>query len=260
MISSRVPRMLATIVAALVVVAAAAPVSWKDYDKGVELMQKKMRAALLFFEGGDSFSQEAGASLFSDKQFLSKLKKAIPIRVESGNEDTKELCEKYKVVPGAGAIVVLDVQGEMISRFSQDLEVEKVKEALVTAIEVSEKKADVLKVLDKAFGKAKKGMKSKNYAVALKNFNLVLQIKKEKGEIVDSPLYGEAESAIEEIRTEARTRLSAASQMIEKKQYAKAKNLAKSVAQAFPDEQIQAEAQGVVDLVEQKIRDQYKGR
>ena len=246
---------------AALLAAGALPLSWKVYEKGKKVMEKKMRAGLLFFAAeGDEFTTEAETSLFSRKTFLSKMKKVVPIRIESGEDESKELCEEFDVVPGTGAIVIIDVQGIRVSRHSQDLDAEAVEDDLKRAIEVSADKAKVLKPLVKYHSTGKKAYKKRKYAAALQSFHLVLQIQEQKGDLVESPLYDEAETAIEEIREIARKLLAEGTELAEKKQYAKASNIARNVLHSFPDEQIEAEAKDLLAMIEQKQLDEYKGR
>ncbi|MCZ6690378.1 MAG: hypothetical protein O7H41_12305 [Planctomycetota bacterium] len=256
----RALRAVLATMAAFVLLAAAAPVSWKDYKKGREIMQDKKRAGLLFFEGGDEFSTEAQATLFSSKSFASKMKKVVPMRVESGAEEAKELCTEYGVVPGTGAIVILDVEGERIARYSQDLDPKGIEENLKKAIEISKEKGKILSTLEKHFKAGQKGFKSRKYAVALKHFNAVMRIQEEKGDLIKSPLFDQVDTAIEEIRAVARKKLDEASKFLEAKKYSKAKSIARAVEKAFPDELIQMQAKGLLEAIEQKQLDEYKGK
>ncbi|MCZ6601650.1 MAG: hypothetical protein O6952_01445 [Planctomycetota bacterium] len=243
-----------------VLIAAAAPVSWKEYKKGRDIMQVKKRAGLLFFEGGDEFSTQAQAKLFSSKTFTSKMKKVVPMRVESGAEEARELCTEYGVVPGTGAIVILDVEGERIARYSQDLDPKGIEENLKKAVEISKEKGKILTTLEKHFKAGQKGYKSKKYAVALRHFNVVMQIQEEKGELIKSPLFDEVDTAIDEIRAVARKQLDEATKFLEAKKYSKASSIARAVEKAFPDEMIQLQVKGLLEAIQQKQLDEYKGR
>jgi hypothetical protein len=245
--------------AAMIIAAAPAP-KWKDYEKGRKTMNDKKRAGVYFFEGEeeDDLTKAAEADVFADKAVQKKMKKVVPIKI--GLTEELKLRREMKVPGGEGMIVVVDVQGLVIGEYRGDVDKESLVEALEKAVKVSETKGKVLDKLEKAYGAGEKALKKKNYTTALQAFHLCLRIQEEKGEEVPSDLYKKADLAIAEIRTVGNEILDKAQEMLDQKQYANARKMAKDVENRFPDEELQNRAKGIMEAVDAAMQEQYGGK
>ena len=245
---------------ALPAVALAAPIDWMSYDEGVAEMKKKMKPGLIYFAGesGDPFTDRAESELFESKLFLTRLKKVVQVKVEG--EAPEEILEKYEVSPGRGVIVLVDLLGTKVQRFSGELDTKVVNEAIVEAVEVTEERGKIFGKLQDLWEKGEKAHEKKKWAAAIQSYALILRIQEEKGEEVPSDIYEQADGKLSEIRADAEKLLDEAEALIEQKKYSQAKQQAKDIAKKYPDETVLDRAKAIEELVEAKLREQYKGK
>ena len=245
---------------ALLGVAAALPIAWMEYDEGIAQMQKKQKPGLFYFAGesSDEFTKKAEERLFKSKLFLTRMKKVVPVRFD--DSVSKELLEKYEVIEGRGVIVLVDLLGTKVARFSGDLDVKAVTEAIPAAVKITEERGKIVKKLAQIWEKGEKAHKKKKWATAIRSYALILKIQEEKEEELPSDLYEQADAKLSEIRADADKLLDEAQALIETKKYSHAKKMAKEVARKYPDEMIIDRAKGIEDLADEKARGEFEGK